>query len=320
MGLTNLLDLGTGTYDVAGGNSPHQGGLYAGGSNYRPFGHETVGRGLAAKVVPLDATGAPSASGVVGLALLGFSISKKISAQLIPLMNADPAKWSKLYPIDCNVPGRDAIDLADPNNAYWTTEVPTAMLNSGVDPNQVQVGWLMSGTQYATGYAWPANVTYIKGLLVSCVQNAKAFFPNLKLLYITLPHYEGYKQAPPAIEPETYQSAWAFKELIADQIAGSAALNFASPANPILAPWLSWGGYIWTDGSTPRSWDGLTLDCPADVIPDGVHPSVTGSTKFAKYLLNEWKRDATARPWYTGIPNPKAGSPTGPGMTGSLGG
>ena len=61
-------------------------------------------------------------------------------------------------------------------------------------------------------------------------------------------------------EPYAYESAFAVRGMIQDQINGVAAMNY-NPANgPVVAPWVAWGPYIWANGLLARR-DGLTWPC-----------------------------------------------------------
>src|SRR5438477_9343137 len=68
VGKTPLNDLGAGFYQG------FQGGLYAGGSNGRPYAHDSAGVSLAHGLVPLDTLGNPDpANGRVVLISIGMS-------------------------------------------------------------------------------------------------------------------------------------------------------------------------------------------------------------------------------------------------------
>src|SRR5258705_13779595 len=53
VGLVPLVDLGAGSY------RGFPGGLYPGGTNFRPVGHESAGVAIARAIVPLDTPGNP---------------------------------------------------------------------------------------------------------------------------------------------------------------------------------------------------------------------------------------------------------------------
>ena len=84
---------------------------------------------------------------------------------------------------------------------------------------------------------------------------------------------------------------------IQDQINGKSSLNYDASKGAVVAPWMSWGPYYWSNGMLGRN-DGTVWDCE-DFSPDGTHPSATfGQGKVATPLLNFLKTDDTTTPWY----------------------
>jgi hypothetical protein len=86
-------------------------------------------------------------------------------------------------------------------------------------------------------------------------------------------------------EPDAYETAFADKWAIQDQINGDPNLNYNPANDPVLAPWLGWGDYYWANGLLSRS-DGTYWSCQ-DLKSDGVHPSITsGQLKIAESLTD----------------------------------
>jgi lysophospholipase L1-like esterase len=88
-------------------------------------------------------------------------------------------------------------------------------------------------------------------------------------------------------EPHAFETAFAVKWLIAEQIAGQSEAP---------TPWLAWGPYLWADGTKGRK-DGIAYTRD-DLGPDGTHPSPSGREKVARQLLQFFKTDPTAKPWF----------------------
>jgi len=85
--------------------------------------------------------------------------------------------------------------------------------------------------------------------------------------------------------------------MIEKQINGAADLNFDPAKGPVVAPYISWGPYLWADGTVGRS-DGLVWLC-SDLEDDFTHPSATGGVpKVGHQLLAFFKTDPTATPWF----------------------
>jgi hypothetical protein len=93
-------------------------------------------------------------------------------------------------------------------------------------------------------------------------------------------------------EPDAYETGFSVKWLIAGQINGDADLNYDPARGAVVAPYLSWGPYLWADGQNRRS-DGFRW-LASDLAEDCVHPSAAGTTKVANLLLEFFKTDSTA--------------------------
>ena len=61
-------------------------------------------------------------------------------------------------------------------------------------------------------------------------------------------------------------------------------------------PWLTWGPYLWANGTTPRE-DGLTWERD-DFESDGFTLSARGAQKSATELLRFMMREPTASGWF----------------------
>jgi hypothetical protein len=288
VGFTPLNDLGTGTYQG------QQGGLYPGGTNVRPQAHETDGQLLADSIVPLDGAGNPSPGGRYGLLSIGMSNTTQEFQAFLPRAAADPLKDTRLIAVDGAQNGATAAVWANPSNPAWST-ADSRLAAAGLTPRQATVAWVkLANGVPTTGF--PAATQQLQADTVAVLQNLHNRYPNLKLAYLSSRIYAGYASTTLNPEPYAYEGGFAFKWLIADQLGGSAALNFDPARGAVRAPWLSWGPYLWADGLRPRS-DGLTWSC-SDLQADGTHPSPSGQQKVAAMLQSFFQNDSTARLWY----------------------
>src|SRR5262249_3844194 len=123
------------------------------------------------------------------------------------------------------------------------------------------------------------------------------FFPNIKFAYMSS-RTHAFTSDPTTLNPEpfAYESGFAVRGAIADQLNGVGNLNFDPTKGPVVAPLLSWGPYLWANGSSPRS-DGFTWTLQ-DVGSDLTHPSASGIAKVGNMLLAFFKTDPTATPWF----------------------
>lgn len=286
-------DLGTGLY------LGYEGGLYPNGSNERPAPHDADGVAIAQGIQPLDSNGNYDPNGKYALLSLGNSIAFDDFAQFVTIANADPMKNPYLVLVPGAQPKAGAKDLASPTSPFWATIQNYSLPQSGVTANQVVAAWVMDVIANPTG-TFPGDMTALQGDLEAITQNLHTLFPNLKLAYFTSRYYAGYSYGvrdPADVEPYAYQSAFAVKWSIEDQIDGLASLNYNPALGPVMAPWMSWADYDWANGLIPRS-DGLVWTCQ-DIQSDGTHPSnPAGREKDTNLLLNFFKTDDTTTPWF----------------------
>lgn len=290
IGSVPLMDLGTGTYQG------FEGGLYTGGSNVPPPGHAARGLAAMANVVARDATGAPDAAGRIVVLSIGMSNTTQEFSTWVQTANADPNKNPLVTVVDGAQGGQDAVTIADPNANFWTV-VDQRLANASATPAQVQVVWLKEAIAGVTG-GFPGSAQQLQGLLAQIARNLTARYPNVQLCFCSSRTYAGYATSTLNPEPYAYESGFAVKWLIEQQIAGDPLLNSDPAAGAVVAPWLGFGPYLWTDGTVGRS-DGLVWTC-ADVQADGTHPSTAGRAKVAALLQQFFTTDALTVPWYLG--------------------
>jgi uncharacterized protein (TIGR03437 family) len=198
--------------------------------------------------------------------------------------------------------GGASADAIVANPALYFSGVDGRLTTVGVKAAQVQAVWLKLADA-APNRPFPSDAQQLQAEIQNIVLNMlMPRFPNLKLVYLSSRIYAGYADSNLNPEPYAYQSGFSVKWLIAQQVGGAPEWSVTAG----LAPWLSWGPYLWGDGIVPRS-DGLTWTC-GDLAADGTHPSATGQAKVAGMLLDFFRTDSTTRSWFlakaTLPPNP----------------
>ena len=300
-GFTPINDLGKGVFTNAW-NVTWQGGLYPNGSNYLPSAHKSAGIQMASQVQYLDAKGNPDAvTGKIVWLSIGMSNGTQETQQFIPIANAFAQKNPKLTLVDGAQGGQTAGIITTSSNSnyltFWNT-VNTRLSNSGVTANQVQVIWVKEAD--VAGGAPIKN--YYDSLVVRfkrITHEIKTRFPNVRLCYLASRISARYATSTLNPEPYSYYTGWAIKKVIEDQINGDPQLAYSGPNAK--SPWLSWGIYMWTDGSTPQITNpNIFWNCSTDFQNDGTHPSTTGAKKVGNLLLSFFSNDSTSASWFTG--------------------
>ncbi len=301
--LVPLTDLGTDKYQG------FVGGLYPDGQNQRPAAHEAAGLALATQVQPLDADGKPSVDGKIVLLGIGFSNTVQSFNGFMQMAGADQSINPKVVLVNGAMGGMSARMVQDPDDRasgtkYWSA-VDDRLKEAGVTRAQVQVIWIKetdpAGQQQG---GFPRYTRDLQAEIRRIVQVLPRRFPNARLVYLSSRTYGGWAKAPPGkvggpgnSEPYSYETGFAVKWLIAQQLAGNAQLNYDPKKGAIKAPWLSWGPYLWANGERKRK-DGFSFQ-PSDFREnDRMHHSADGMKKIGTQLLQFFKSDTTTRGWF----------------------
>ena len=279
VGLIPLTDLGTGTY------KDQQGGLYAGGKNVPPPEHLKAGEKIAATIAPIN--------GKIVLMSIGFSNPSIEFPAFQKLVAADPDINPKLVTVNGCVGSQAAHMIADPKAGYWDT-VDQRLAAAGVTREQVQAVCLKEVNP--GGNPWATEVKRLHDDEVSILHILHERFPNLKTTYVTSRSYGGYTVLGGSPEPAAYETGFAVKSLINDQITGSPELNYDPAKGAVRSPWIEWGPYIWTDGEKGRK-DGFVY-LREDLRDDGLHPSDKGAAKISAMMLQFFHTDPTTKGWF----------------------
>lgn len=273
------------------------GGLYGGGRNEPPEAHRRAAEAALGEVVPRDGEGKPDPDGKIVLVSISMSNATQEFSEFKRVADADPAKSPRLSIVDCAQGGQAMAEWAPPDARPWA-EAMRRIAAAGVTPRQVQVAWIKLANKAPRGELGEHGKTLQRDTL-AVIQNAKAKFPNLRLAYLASRIYGGYAGGSLNPEPYAYESGFVVRWLIQDQMKGAEALNFDAAKGPVRSPVLLWGAYLWADGTTPRGGDSLVWE-RADLGGDGTHPSPSGRAKVAGMLLDFFKTDPLAKPWFAG--------------------
>jgi len=290
IGLTPLSELGSGTY------FGETGGLYGDGRNDPPDVHREAALRELARISPLDDMGRESPDGKVVLLSIGVSNTTMEFSAFKKVADEDPDKAEHLLLVDGAYGGQSAGITAFDSAPYWEF-VDHQLNDSGASALQVQVAWIKQVTVGPID-PFPVEARILYSHLVGIMKILRARFPNLRIAYLSSRIYGGYASISIHTEPHAYETAFANRWLILDQIRGHPELNYDPEQGSVLAPLLLWGPYMWADGLTPRQ-DGLIWE-QKDFDPDGTHPNSSGQAKVTHMLLEFFKTDPLARTWFLG--------------------
>ncbi|MEQ1852577.1 MAG: hypothetical protein ABMA01_13420, partial [Chthoniobacteraceae bacterium] len=282
--------------ELNGKYKEQDGGLYGGGKNEPPAEHAALARTAIAEIKPLDRDGRPAPDGKVVLMSIGMSNTTMEFSSFVQLANEDPRRAGHVVVVDAAQGGKDATAWASADARPW--EVAAQKLQgAGVSPAQVQAVWIKQALK-GPDAGFPSETERLRDRIREIVTVAKQKYPNLRVVYLSSRIYAGYATTALNPEPYSYESAFAVRWLIDEQIKGSPALNADPAKGGVKAPVLLWGPYLWANGATPRKSDGLAFLREDLSERDGTHPSESGRGKVAKLLLDFFTTDPLAGTWF----------------------
>jgi hypothetical protein len=300
LGLAPLTDLaGEARY------KGQDGGLYGGGRNEPPEAHLRAAMASARRIRPLDAEGRPARDGKVVLISVGMSNTTQEFRAFMRLAERDPGRLPSVVLVDGAQGGMEASTWADPEKVTragrpdpWSV-LDRRLEQAGATARQVQVAWVKQARANPAALGeFPRHAEVLKSDLAVIIRRLKGRFPNLRLVYLSSRLYAGYAATPLNPEPYAYESAFAVRWLIRDQIDGKPGLNADPEHGDVEAPLLLWGPYLWADGVKGRRLDSLTWE-RGDLAGDGTHPSDGGQRKVGALLLRFFETDLTGRIWFS---------------------
>ena len=272
------------------------GGLYGGGKNEPPAKHAALARKAIAEIKPLDREGRPAADGKIVLMSIGMSNTTMEFSSFVQLANADLRKAANVVVVDAAQGGKDATAWATSDAPPWRV-AGDRLLSAGVSPAQVQAVWIKQALM-RPGAGFPSETERLRDRVREIVIFAKQKYPNLRVAYLSSRIYAGYASTALNPEPYSYESGFAVRWLIEEQMKGAPALNADVANGEVKASVLLWGPYLWTNGEEPRKSDGLVFK-REDLGGDGTHPSASGRGKVAKLLLDFFTTNELAKTWFT---------------------
>ncbi len=282
----------------------YEGGLYPDGKNERPANHEKAGLERAAKIEPLDSDGRPNPDGKIVLLSVGMSNASQVFGAFKTLADQDREKNPKLVIVNGAQGGMTAARIQDDQDngdgtRYWTV-TDNILANARVSPAQVQAAWIKQADAGPRD-GFPKYAQTLQAEIAKIVQILHRRYPNIKLVYLSSRTYGGYATTRLNPEPYAFESGFAVKWLIEQQLKGEKSLNFEPSKGLTSAPWLSWGPYLWAKGETANA-EGLSYE-QSDYRDDGTHPSAQGQRKVGMFMLEFFKKDSTTKSWFLKLKN-----------------
>lgn len=262
-----------------------QGGLYGNGSNEIPSSHFISLETKINEIKPID--------GKIGLLSIGMSNTAYEFKYFMRLVQNDQSKSEFLYLCNGAQGGVTADAWADSTSRAWTV-LEQRLSQKRLTYDQVQIIWLKTAHRQPKISMPDSNsdAAQLERDITSIIKILKEKFVNLKVIYLSSRIYAGYATSDLNPEPFAYESGFAVRNVILEQINGNRSLDLNT------TPVLVWGPYLWTNGENKNS-TGLNWS-KSDYDPkDFTHPGRgTGIEKVGRILYEFFSTDALAKKFY----------------------
>ena len=250
---------------------------------------------MASQIIPLNKAGRlDRKNGKIVLLSIGMSNTTQEFRVFKQRADADAQKNAHLTIVDGAQGGQSADRTASRDARFWEV-IDKRLAAAGVDAQQVQVAWIKQATP-GPKLPFPQEPQKLQGHLKTNLHIMQQRYPNLKIVYLSSRIYAGYASTRLNPEPHAYETGFAVKWLIEDQLKGDPELNYNPERGEVRTAWLAWGPYLWADGLKPRS-DGLVWKCE-EFASDGTHPGPAARRKVAEMLLRFFNNDPTTKTWF----------------------
>lgn len=286
--LVPLTDLG-----ANGSYLGQDGGLYGEGMNEPPEPLRLVALEELKKIQRLDKKGQPSSTGKIVFVSISMSNATQEFSVFKQVADKSELKADHTVVVDCAQGGQAMASWAPAEAKPWQVAMER-LKKAGVTPEQVQVAWIKLANARPEG-SFDEHTGKLESDTIRVLQNARAKFPNLRIVYLGSRTWAGNATTGLNPEPYAYESAFAVRWLIQQQ---SGAHNPALALDK--APLLLWGPYLWAEGEKGRKTDDLVWEKEDFSPKDGTHPSDSGRMKVANLLLQFVTTNPLAKSWFTG--------------------
>lgn len=293
-------------------------GYFYQGSNTPPPAHTALGLAQATAIEPLATDGTPlpaSQGGRIVFLAMGFSNTNGKWCLRGSLFGITCNSWSFMGRWKTNSQMRQAVDgvqLFNGTTKGGTTvkwddpmdvdydNVSSALAAQGLTPLQVQVMYVevVLGNPTLSLPNSNADTYQLVRAGGNQMRAIKTRYPNVHQTYVAPRDYAGYAKTTLSPEPYAYETAFAVKWLIQAQITQLATGIIDPLAGDLdlsVAPWLTWGPYLWAT-STPRA-DGLFWTLSHYDPKDGMHFSKSGETKASSWMMSWFSSSPFSTCW-----------------------
>ena len=267
------------------------GGLYQGGSNQPQLAHRVKIQKQLEQIQPVNEEGVADSSGSIGVVFIGDPYTKGEIEIFQSYIQDDPKVNPALTFIDGS---QDKFDTKYWEKSLFAWEnLAQQVISNDLTTRQVQILWInLSFADYDVELQ--NSIDSYAESMENIIKNALINFPNSRVVYLSSPRNAINSNNGQYLEPNSYETAFAVREVIKQQEEG--LLNFKEIIQTLDSePVLLWGPYIWTKNSDGVKDFSYTED---GYESDGIALSTLGKQRFALDLYDFWTTYEFGRSWF----------------------
>lgn len=270
-----------------------QGGrLYQGNKNSPELNHKILLQQQLQLIKPVDVNGVSDSNGKVGFIFIGDSYTAGEFETLADFLKGNAQANQSLVLID-GAQSNLSVNHWDKSLFAWDT-LNKKVAEKEVSAKQVQVIWINIGFSDYSG-EFEADVHKQADLLENLVKTALVKYPETKVVYLSSPRYAGLSKDENYQEPQTYEAAFAVREIIGRQEKGELVFRQGNTSLKT-EPALVWGPYIWNNDTSGNSVFGYKVE---NYAADGLILTVQGKQRLAVDLFDFWSTYEFSRVWFS---------------------
>lgn len=268
------------------------GGLYKSNTNSPQLTHRILIQKQLQLIKPLGTTGVSDPDGKIGFIYLGDPYTQGEFTALADFLEGNAQVNPALVLMDSAQEPFDASYWEKSLNAWEVMN--TKVEDAGITAKQVQILWINLSMGKISG-DFDSDMDSQTELLEQVVKTGLIKYPNIKIVYLSSPRYAGRSRVADYQEPNSYEAAFAVRELINKQERGE--LKFRENLSLLDSePALLWGPYIWNSKISEEEPFAYPVNYYA---ADGLILNALGKQKYVVDLFNFWVNYEFSKTWFT---------------------
>lgn len=267
------------------------GGLYTGSKNSPELSQKILIQKQLRLIKPLDSRGIDNSDGKIGFVFIGDSYTAGEFKFFSDFIEDNSSTNQSLVLVDAT---QNNLNASHWDKSLYAWDILSQeVTEAGVTANQIQVLWINLGFG-----SYNDNLdTDIKAqadMLERVIKTALVKYPSVRVVYLSSPRYAGLSKDPNFQEPQSYEVAFAVREIINRQERGE--LSFRQDNTSLTSePALLWGPYVWSNDTSGNSNFSYK---PERYVENGLILTIQGKQRYAVDLFDFWSSYEFSKSWF----------------------